>query len=203
MRIGISGGTGREGQGLAARWSSSHTVILGSRSPERAQEAAAKLGVEGGSNEEACDADIVVLAVPYSAHASTLVALQSSLTGRILVDITVPLRPPKVSTVHLPEGQSAALEAQALLPESTVVSTLHHVSSAHLASGHIACDVLVCCDDRAVREQVMLLIEELGVRALDAGGLRNSIALEALTPVLIHMNKRYRSPGTGIQITGL
>ena len=203
MKIGIIGGTGREGRGLAAHWSANHEVFLGSRSAERAVEAASKLGLQGGSNIDACNADIVLLAVPYSAHAATLTALEPHLKGKVLIDITVPLRPPKVRTVHLPDGQSAALEAQALLPDTTVVSTLHHVSSEHLATGHIDCDVLVCCDDKAVREQIMALIEELGVRALDAGRLKNSIALEALTPVLIHMNKRYKSTGTGLRITGL
>ena len=203
MRIGIVGGTGREGRGLAANWSKNHDVFLGSRSPERAAEAAAKLGLQGGSNAEACDADVVLLAVPYSAHAATLTALEPHLRGKVLIDITIPLKPPKVRTVHLPQGQSAALEAQALLPETTVVSTLHHVSSEHLATGDIDCDVLVCCDDKPTREQIMGLIEDLGVRALDAGRLRNSIALEALTPVLSHMNKRYKSTGTGLRITGL
>jgi len=203
MRIGIIGGTGREGKGLATRWSDKHDLFLGSRSRERAEAVASELGVSGGTNVEACDADVVVLAVPYSAHAATLSALEPHLRGKVLVDITVPLKPPKVRVVHLPDGQSAALEAQALLPETTVVSTLHHVSSTHLTDGHIDCDVLVCCDDKPTREHIMGLIEELGVRALDAGRLRNSIALEALTPVLIHMNKRYGSAGTGLRITGL
>ncbi len=203
MKIGIIGGSGREGQGLATRWRGQHEVFLGSRDPQRGRAAGAGLGVQGGGNEEACRAEVVVLAVPYSAHQATLEALRPHLRGKVLIDITVPLRPPKVRTVHLPEGQSAALEAQSLLPETTVAATLHHVSSAHLTSGELDCDVLVCCDDKAARERVMTLIEDLGVKALDAGRLRNSIALEALTPVLIHMNKRYGSAGTGIRITGL
>lgn len=204
-RIGIIGGTGREGRGLAARWKrAGHEVFLGSRSSERALERAVELGVSGGSNAEACDADVVVLAVPYSAHAATLEGLSAELAGRVLVDITVPLQPPKVRTVHLPAGGAAALEAQEMLPETRVVAALHHVSSEHLADVDHApdCDVLVCGNDRGARAQIVSLVEDLGLRAFEAGRLKNAIALESLTPVLIFLNRRYGAT-TGIRITGL
>src|SRR5262249_17462725 len=147
MRIGIVGGTGREGRGLALRWASKgHDVLLGSRDAARAGEKARELAAElaafgagGGSiggartAEAARSADVVVLSVPYAAHAETLGGLVAALAGRILVDITVPLQPPKVTRVNLPAGAAAALEAQTLLgPSVRVVATLHHVSSAHL-----------------------------------------------------------------------
>src|SRR5579883_738384 len=129
MRLGIIGGTGKEGAGLALRWAKAgHQVTIGSRDAERAKARAAELTAKGhgtivgGDNAEcARDADVVLLSVPYSGHADTLRALKSQLEGRILIDITVPLRPPKVAEVNLPPGQAAALEAQALLGPSTKV----------------------------------------------------------------------------------
>jgi NADPH-dependent F420 reductase len=163
--------------------------------------------VEGGGNEDACRAaDVVVLSVPYSAHAETLGALRSALGGKVLVDITVPLKPPKVRRVQLPAGRAAALEAQSLLgPGTKVVAALHHVSSVHLAdpSHAIDCDVLVCGDDDDARRTVITLVGDLGLRGLDAGPLENAIALESLTPVLLHLNKTYGSAGAGIRFTGL
>ncbi|UQA56591.1 NADPH-dependent F420 reductase [Polyangium aurulentum] len=216
MRIGIIGGTGREGRGLALRWAAKgHDVVLGSRDATRAQDKAREIAAElaggsgtisGGSNEEAAGAgEIAVLTVPYAAHGDTLKGLRAQLAGRILVDITVPLVPPKVTQVHLPPGSAAALEAQALLDPSTrVVAALHHVSSAHLGDlGHgIDCDVLVCSDDTAARDTVIGLLGDLGLRGLDAGVLRNAVALEALTPVLLHINRKFKT-NAGIRITGL
>lgn len=205
MKIGLIGGTGREGTGLALRWKrAGHEVFVGSRSAERGRERAAELGVSGGGNAEACDADVVVLSVPYGAHRATLEGLREALAGKVLIDITVPLAPPKVRTVNLPEGQSAALEAQALLPGTTVVAALHHVSSAHLADlDHDPdCDVLVCSNDKAARATVVGLMNDLGLRGLEAGRLKNAIALESLTPVLIFMNGRYGAT-TGLRITGI
>jgi len=216
MRIGIVGGTGREGRGLALRWAAKgHEIVLGSREAARAKDKARELAAElpdggeritGASNEEAAGAgEVVLLTVPYAAHADTLRSVREALAGRILVDITVPLQPPKVTQVHLPQGTSAALEAQALLEPSTrVVATLHHVSSAHLGDpGHaIDCDVLVCGDDEAARTVVIGLLGDLGLRGLDAGALRNAVALESLTPVLLHLNRKYKT-NTGIRITGL
>jgi NADPH-dependent F420 reductase len=226
MRVGIVGGTGKEGRGLALRWArAGHEVRLGSRDAARAGAIAAELsrspglraatdpgtdtGIDtiwGGDNASAVrDADAVVLSVPYTAHQETLAALVPALAGKLLIDITVPLAPPRVREVHLPPGESAALQAQALLgPGVRVVAALHHVSSAHLADVEhaIDCDILVCGDDVEARNQAMLLLGDLGARVLDAGPLRNAIALESLTPVLLHLNQRYRTTGCGLRITG-
>jgi NADPH-dependent F420 reductase len=135
MRVGVIGGTGKEGSGLALRWArAGHAVTVGSRDGARGKEAAQKLSsggvsIAGGSNLEACDADVVVLSVPYSAHADTLNAVKSALIEKILVDITVPLKPPNVRRVHLPAGHAAALEHITARPKRTMVAALHHVSS--------------------------------------------------------------------------
>jgi NADPH-dependent F420 reductase len=217
MRIGVIGGTGREGRGLALRWArAGHQVTIGSRDPDRARERAAEIAsmvgegkgsVVGGDNPLAVtEAEVVLLSVPYEAHEATLRELRTQLEGRVLIDITVPLKPPRVSEVHLPPGQSAALEAQEILGHGVkVVAALQHVSAAHLAEPDhaIDCDVLVCANDEAARTLVISLVEDLGLRAFDAGSLRNAIALESLTPVLVHLNKRYKSKGSGIRITGI
>jgi len=198
---------------MALRWArAGHTVFIGSRDAERAREAAAELSaqagshIQGGENTEAVAAsELVVLSVPYSAHASTLGALKAALAGRVLIDITVPLQPPKVTHVNLPAGQSAALEAQAILgAETPVVAALHHVSAVHLRDlDHaIECDVLACSDDKPALERALALIRDLGVRAVDAGPLRNAIALESLTPVLLHINRTLKG-SAGIRLTGV
>ena len=214
MRIGIVGGTGKQGSGLALRWTrAGHQVAIGSRDPARArahvEEAAARghTGLEGGDNAWAAQvADVVVLAVPYEAHAATVTSIREAAAGKLVVDMTVPLKPPKVSRVQLPAGQAAALESQAILGASTPVSAaLHHVSATHLADPEhpIDCDVLVVADDPKARATTLQLIADLGLRGLDAGVLANAIALESLTPVLIHLNKTYKSQGAGIRFTNL
>lgn len=224
MRIGLIGGTGKEGRGLAARWArAGHQVFIGSRDAERARTVARELSqlagtsLDGGDNAAAvAEAEVVLLSVPYSGHAETLRGCKDALQGRILIDITVPLVPPHVAQVHLPSGQSAALEAQALLgPAVKVVSALHHVSSTKLgdlgqgaepgqgAGPDIDCDVLVCADDAPAKAVVLSLVADLGLRGLDAGPLRNSIALESLTPVLLSLNKKYKSSGAGIRFTNI
>jgi len=213
MRIAVVGGTGKEGRGMALRWArAGHSVFIGSRDAARAREAATELSaqigstIEGGENTEAVEAsELVVLSVPYSAHASTLAALKSALAGRVLIDITVPLQPPKVTSVNLPAGSAAALEAQAILgSETPVVAALHHVSAVHLRDlDHaIECDVLACSDDKPALERALGLIRDLGVRAVDAGPLRNAIALESLTPVLLHINRTLKG-SAGIRLTGV
>jgi hypothetical protein len=213
MRIGIVGGTGKQGSGLAVRWArAGHTIVLGSRDPAKARARAAELAgeghaVEGGDNAQAArEGEVIVLTVPYEAHAETLLGIVEGAAGKVVVDVTVPLKPPKVSRVQLPAGQAAALEAQALLgPSTPVVATLHHVSATHLAdpSHAIECDVLVAADDARAKATVMGLVRDLGLRALDAGPLVNAIALESLTPVLIHLNRIYKSQGAGIVFTDL
>jgi hypothetical protein len=213
MRIGIVGGTGKQGSGLAVRWAKAgHTVALGSRDAAKARARAAELAgaggaIDGGDNAWAArEGEVVVLTVPYEAHAETLRGIVEAAAGKVVVDMTVPLKPPKVSRVQLPPGQAAALEAQTLLgPTTPVVATLHHVSATHLAdpSHVIECDVLVAADDARAKATVMALVRDLGLRALDAGPLVNAIALESLTPVLIHLNRVYKSQGAGIVFTDL
>jgi 8-hydroxy-5-deazaflavin:NADPH oxidoreductase len=214
MRIGIVGGTGKLGSGLAIRFArAGHQVLIGSRREDKARAHAADLAakghgaLEGGANEwAAAGAEIVVLTVPYAAHGDTTRAIAGAASGKVVVDATVPLTPPKVSVVHVPPGRAAALEAQAILgPETPVAAAFHHVSAAHLADpGHaLACDVLVAADDERAKTGAMALVRELGVRALDAGSLANAVALESLTPVLIHLNRTYKSKGAGVVFTDL
>jgi NADPH-dependent F420 reductase len=156
--------------------------------------------------EAAAAADIVVLTVPYSAHAPTLESIRAGLAGKILVDVTVPLQPPKVSRVHIPPGGSASAEAQSLLGDSVrVVSAFQNVSATHLADPDhpIDCDVLVCGDDKEAKAEAIALAEAAGMRGLDAGPLQNAVVIEGLTAVLIGINIRYKVKGAGIRITGL
>lgn len=212
MRIAVVGGTGKEGSGMALRWAKAgHDVFLGSRDAARAQAKAAELAqlsggkVTGGDNPWAVGlAEVCVLSVPYAAHRETLQSLKAALAGKVVLDVTVPLKPPQIRKVQLPEGQAAALEAQALLgPDVKVVAGVHHVSSVHLLDLNHAvdCDVLACSDDAKALEVCLGLIRDLGVRAFDAGPLANAIALESLTPVLLHLNKQYKT-SAGIRITG-
>ncbi len=214
MKIGIVGGTGREGRGLAVRWAQAgHQVFIGSRDAERgktkAEEFSSEFGttLHGGDNLAACaHGDVIIVTVPYSAHSATFASIKEAVGTKVVVDITVPLQPPKVRSVHLPEGQSAALEARAVLGEDArLVAALHHISSDHLSDPKhtFDCDVLVCGNDKEARAQVIEVIGDLGLRGIDAGVLRNAIALESLTPVLLHINKRYKTVGSGIRITGI
>lgn len=215
ITLAVIGGTGKEGSGLALRWAlQGYRVIIGSRSAERAQEHAQQLNerinsnvVLGMSNEAAAQqAEIIILSVPYSAHQSTLETIKPYLTGKILVDVTVPLQPPAVRTVHIPEGKSAVLEAQALLGDDVqVVSAFQNVSAEKLKDPHadVGCDVLVCGDQADAKEQVIKLVQAAGMRGFDAGPLANSVAIEALTPVLLYLNKAYKVKGAGIRITNI
>jgi NADPH-dependent F420 reductase len=220
MKIAVVGGTGKEGSGMALRWAKAgHRVFIGSRDAPRAQAKAAELttllsatggtpgeNIQGGDNAWAvAQAEAVVLSVPYAAHRQTLESLKTGLAARVVIDVTVPLKPPQVRRVHLPEGLAAALEAQAIVgPSIPVVATLHHVSSAHLMDLDHAldCDVLACSDDAKALELTLGLIRDLGARAFDAGVLANAIALESLTPVLLHLNRHYKT-STGIRLTGI
>ena len=213
--IAVIGGTGAEGSGLALRWAKAgYRVLLGSRTRERATATASELNVllgddrvEGLDNRSAAErADIVVLTVPYAAQLPTLRDLKPALAGKILVDVTVPLVPPRVARVQLPAGGSAVEIGQRELgPEVRVVSAFQNVSAHHLMElDHpVDCDVLVCGDDKDAREAVVTLARALGVRGLHAGSLANSAAAEALTSLMIFMNRHYKSPGAGIRITGL
>lgn len=212
----VLGGTGNEGPGLALRWAKSgkYKVLIGSRQAEKgervARELNAKLGLDlirGASNEDAArEADLCVLTIPYSAHAATLRGLHDVLQGRILIDVTVPLKPPKVSRVYVPPGGSAGQEAQTILgPGVRVVSAFQNVGMAHLAEheSNIDCDVLVCGDDKDAKAAAISLAEAAGMRGIDAGPLQNGIVVEGLTPILIGINMRYKVKTAGIKITGI
>jgi NADPH-dependent F420 reductase len=213
--LAVIGGAGAEGSGLAVRWAKAgYRVLIGSRVAERAAGKAAELNalvggsrLEGLANRDAAErAQIVVLTVPYAAQLPTLGELKAALAGKILVDVTVPLVPPRVARVQLPEGGSAVEIAQRELGSAVrVVSAFQNVSAHHLMDlDHaVACDVLVCGDDKEARETVVGLAEAIGLRGLHAGPLANSAAAEALTSLLIFMNRHYKSPGAGIRITGL
>ena len=206
--VAVLGGTGEEGSGLAARWAAAgYRVLVGSRSEDRAAAFAAEIGAEGMSNAAAAAAcDIAVLTVPFSAQRATLTALRDVLQGKILVDVTVPLAPPKVMRVQLPEEGCAAKIAQAVLGDGVrVVSAFQNVSAGHLKDPDhvIDCDVLVTGDDPEARARVAALAEAAGLRAIEAGPLDNAVAAEALTSLLIWINRKYKSPGAGIRITAL
>jgi NADPH-dependent F420 reductase len=203
MTVGILGGTGPQGRGLARRLAAAgHQVIIGSRSAERAQQVAADYAgvgdVSGAGNAEAAGADLVIVAVPYAGHAELLGSLRSELDGKIVVDCVNPLGFDKQGpfALHVPAG-SAAQEAQQILTGSTVVAAFHHVSAVLLddpAVDHIAGDVLVLGEDRdAVGEVCELATAIPGARGIYAGRLRNAGQIEALTANLIAINRRYKA----------
>jgi len=213
--LAVLGGTGAEGGGLAFRWAhAGYPVIVGSRSAEKAQDGAAELNkllgkdlVRGMENLSAAkEAQIVIVTVPYSAQKPTISDVAGALEGKILVDVTVPLVPPKVNRVQLPEGGSAVEAIQKMLGSGVrVVSAFQNVSAHHLKdlSHEVECDVLVTGDDIPARETVIELANAAGLRGIHAGPLCNSVVAEALTSVLIAINQRYKIAGSGIRITGL
>lgn len=206
--IAVLGGTGAEGSGLAMRWvQAGYRVLVGSRDAGRAAEFAAEIGAEGMDNRSAAaECDIAVLTVPYVAQRATLTDLRDVLQGRILVDVTVPLVPPKVMRVQLPDEGCAALVAQAVLGDGVrVVSAFQNVSAGHLKDpGHVIdCDVLITGDDPEARAAVAVLAAAAGLNGIEAGPLDNAVAAEAMTSLLIWINRKYKSPGAGIRITAL
>lgn len=211
--IGIVGGTGALGSALGFRWArAGYPVILGSRDAQKAQARAhqltagvGQLDLTGASNADAvARAACVVVTVPWSAQESALSAIRAYVGDKIVVVTTVPLVPPKVARVQLPPEGSAAVRAQNLLgAEARVVAGFHNVAAHKLAqAGDVDCDVLVFGDDKQAREQVIALAEAAGLRGLHGGPLVNSAAAEALTSVLIFLNKTYGIDGAGIRITG-
>ena len=213
--IAILGGTGNAGPGLARRWAQAgHTVIIGSRQAEKAQRVAAELNAElgdalltGRPNAEAARAcDIAVLTVPYAAQNALLESLKDSLQGKVLINVTVALKPPKVARAYIPPEGSASEQAQAILGVGVqVVAAFQNVGAHNLAGTHqpVDCDVLVCGNNKAAKAIAIRLAEDLGARGLDAGPLVNSKIVEGLTSVLIGINIRYKVAGAGIRITGL
>lgn len=212
-RIAVIGGTGDLGSGLA--WQllkAGYEVFIGSRSEDKAAGTARRFSerlpdakVHGAENAAAAGAaDVVIMTVPFASHASTIEAVKPQVGGKIFVDATVPLVPPKVMRVQLPPEGSAAKRAQQLLGEGVrVVSAFQNIAAAHLQSAELAdvtCDVLVCGNDAAAREVVIGIAQTLGLTAWHAGGIDNSVVPEALTSVLIFLNRKYGLDGAGIRI---
>jgi NADPH-dependent F420 reductase len=215
LTVAVLGGTGPQGRGLARRWATAGVgVVIGSRSAERAAETAAELAaatggdVRGADNYEAAAAcDVVVVAVPYDGHAELLRALSAALAGKVVVDCVNPLGFDKQGAFALPvEDGSAAEQAAALLPDSTVVAAFHHVSAVLLDDPEVASidtDVLVLGDDRDATDLVASLADAVpGMRGVYAGRLRNARQIEALTANLISVNRRYRAHA-GVRVTDI
>lgn len=214
-KITIIGATGDLGSGIAYKLArAGYSVLIGSRSAEKAKKAAAALaertgrlvgGMENGA--AAAAGDIIILTVPFASHRVMLEAVREGAQGKILVDATVPLVPPRVARVQLPAAGPAAKQAQEFLGEDVrVVSAFQNIAAAHLQDDERHAgdsDVLVCGNDPKAREAVVQLAEAMNMRALHAGAIDNSAVAEALTSVLIFLNKRYKIDGAGIRITGM
>ena len=213
--IAVLGGTGKEGKGLAYRWAKAgYSVLIGSRAEEKAISAAAEIvglldgasSTVGMSNLEAAkQANIVVLTVPYAAHRATLESVKDVLKGKILIDVTVPLVPPKVTKVQMPAAGSAAQEAKQIVGDDVeVVAAFQNISYEHLmGEGGAECDVLVTGSSKDARSEALKLVEAAGLNGWDAGPIENSVVVEGLTSVLININKQYGSTHAGIRITGV
>ncbi len=212
--IGVIGGTGALGSGLAAKFAAAgYPIIIGSRDAGKAAGAAEEIAPKatgaaprGATNADAAgEAEVVVLTVPWSNHAAIIAEIKPHVAGKLVVDTTVPLVPPRVARVQLPPDGSAAATAQNQLGEDVrVVSAFHAVAAAKLQKDEaIDCDVLVFGDKRADRDIVIALVKAAGMRGLHAGALANSAAGEALTSVLIGINRTYEVDGAGIRITGI
>ena len=215
LRIAVLGGTGKEGSGLALRWAAAgHSVIIGSRELEKAQRAAAELNarlgretVAGMTNQDAAaQADIVVMTVPFAAHAATIESVREVVQGKVFVDVTVPLDPQNVRRVKMPPAGSASAEAQQLLGDAVkVVAAFQNIGAEHLvaADHEVECDVLVCGNDKDAKKQVIELAQSIGIRAWDAGPIENAVVVEGLTSVLIGLNIKHKVNAAGIRITGI
>jgi len=209
--IGILGGTGDQGRGLAFRFAlAGHPVIIGSRTADRARSMADQVGhqVQGMANRETAEAaDVVIAAVPFDGHRDLLASLETELAGKIVVDCVNPLGFDERGAYQLavPEG-SAAQQAAALLPGSRVVAAFHHVSAVLLLDPEVESidlDVMVLGDDRGATDQVQALAARIpGVRGIYAGRLRNCGQVEALTANLVSINRRYKAHA-GIRITDI
>jgi len=213
--LAILGGTGKEGKGLAYRWArAGYTVVIGSRQFEKAQAAVADLRpllpetarLTGTTNTEAAQqAAILVLTVPFAAHRPTLESLREVAQGKILLDVTVPLVPPKVTRVQMPPAGSAAQEARQILGDAVeVVDAFQNISYEHLLQDEpVECDVLVVGTSKAARQEVLKLVQAAGMTGWDAGPLENAVVVEGLTSILIYLNKQYNVESSGIRITGI
>ena len=216
-RIAIIGGTGKEGKGLAYRWAKAgYEVCIGSRKREKAEDAikeiasmeksGQKFSLIAAENEEAAKwGEIIVLTIPYAFHEDMLLQLKPFLQGKLFVDVTVPLVPPKVSIIQVPEEGSVALKSQKILGDDVqVISAFQNISfELLLKDDPIECDVLLCGSDKAAREVGMQLVSDVGLNVWDAGPLENAIIAEGLTSILIRINKKFNTHSAGIKITGI
>jgi 8-hydroxy-5-deazaflavin:NADPH oxidoreductase len=213
MNIAILGGTGKEGAGLAARWAhAGHSIIIGSRDPERAKTKAAelrdatqKMPIMGETNAEAARlGTVIVIALPAQGLPTTLPEVREGCRGKVVVSTVVPLTfgGPRLFTP--PAAGSSAEEAQALLPDAKVVAAFHHIAAHELSETEhaIECDLLMC-GEASAKETVGELARSLGLRPIDVGALSNAGALEGITAVLATINRRYKLKNSGIKITGL
>jgi NADPH-dependent F420 reductase len=192
-KLAVIGGTGTLGSGLAGRWAKAgYPVVIGSRDAAKAADAAKS-------------AEIIILAVPWATHAQIIDEIKPHTAGKLVVDTTVPLVPPKVARVQLPNETSAALAAQRRLGDGVrLVSAFHNVAGHKLQQDiDIDCDVLIFGDEPKDRAIVADLAKAIGLRGVHAGPLANSVAAEALTSVLIGINRNYKVDGAGIRITGI
>ena len=218
--VGVIGGTGPQGRGLAVRLAAAgQRILLGSRDAEKCSRIAAEVAerataaaggaevsVTGGANVDVAGAaDLVIVAVPYAGHADIVRELAEPLAGKIVVDCVVPMGWDELGAyvIDVPEG-SAAQQAAALLPDSQVVGAFHHLSAAlleDLSKPTLDGDVMVVGDDRASMDTVQALASRLpGMRGIYAGRLRNARQVEALTINLVSVNRRYKAHA-GIRIT--
>ena len=215
LTIAVLGGTGKEGKGLAYRWAKAgYRILIGSRYSEKAVTVASEImellegesSIVGTTNLEAAQqANIVVLSVPYAAHRETLESVKNVLKGKLLIDVTIPIVPPKVTKVHIPAAGSAAQEAKEILGEDVeVVAAFQSISYKHLLKDEdIDCDVLVTGTSKDARAEALKLVDAAGLTGWDAGPIENSIVVEGLTSVLRNINKQYGSTTAGIRITGV
>jgi len=216
LTVGVLGGTGPQGKGLALRWAlAGIPVVIGSRKTERAEDVAAELRTAGGTDVVtgldnagcAARADVVLVAVPWEGHGELLTNLREQLAGKIVIDCVNPLGFDKQGPFALPvPAGSAAQQAAKLLPDSRVTAAFHHVSAVHLADLAIESmdtDVLVLGDDRAATDLVRALADAIpGMRGVFGGRLRNAHQVEAFTANLIAINRRYKAHA-GVRITDL
>ncbi|XRO75881.1 NADPH-dependent F420 reductase [Methanocaldococcus sp. 28A] len=221
MKVAILGGTGDQGFGLALRLAKNNKIIIGSRKKEKAEEAAKRAkeilkqrGIEadiiGLENKDAAkEGDVVILSLPYEYTLSTIKQLKEELKGKIVVSIGVPLATAigdKPTRLLFPPDGSVAEMVQNVLKESKVVSAFQNICHAVLEDldNPVDCDILVCGNDEEAKKVVIELANQIdGVRAIDCGNLEKSRIIEAITPLLIGLNIKYKSKGTGIRITNL
>jgi len=215
LTIAVLGGTGKEGKGLAYRWAKAgYKVLIGSRTPDKAvaiaEELSTMLGehasITGLSNLEAAEgADIIVLTVPYAAHSTTIESVKETVQGKLFIDVTVPIVPPKIRIVQIPEAGSATQEARGILGNGVqVCAAFQSIPYKHLLKNDdVTCDVLVTGTSPEARDETIKLVEAAGMNGWDAGPIENSVVVEGLASVLININKKYGSTNAGIQITGV